>query len=1572
MKKYKKRLLSGLLAMVMLGTSFPTKIVSATETEEPLEPSIRNITVTVGDLGSVAIKDAEEKFYQAEANTTLSLEVEEGSEIHLDAIPMEGAEVESYKLLDSTGILQEITEAEELNQSSMYGVDITVQDDLEVQFTFKERSGNDVLDESDLENGNSVSDSEKELSETVNSDQTKPEKEEEKDFESDKKIEKSEETNTEIETFPFHAGETMIYEKASKGRTVATSSLSVVESGGPLEFSTLTRPALKYVKQDGSGDMENKWRMAYCLEYKKETPDGPMGWDDTGMLNKQIVYCLTYGVRYWGEPAVWKGYRTGDWKADYFVTQTAIHIVNNEFSLDMILPTIADTGIRNMVTKMVSDAKNDTNYAGFDGSMYKGNEYSLLPVSQNTWHQEARNGQLGFATDWYRQDFGSEQYGSCKEYIDNVDATLSNAPAGAEIVWESSKTYAAFKIWIPEEAYQKAQETGLDITATVTGRIPSYMSGWTYLPARPDWQKVTIFEGAAYQAFSKAVKATIQPTTGEIVIQKASSNPDITNGNDCYSLEGAVFEIFNSRNEKVKEVTTDKNGVAKTGALAYGEYMVKEKKAPKGYSLNAIGVKVSLDSKTENVTIKNDPLNDPVTIEITKIDKETGEEGSVQGMASLAGAQFTVKYYDGYYTKDTLPSKATRTWVIETKARLDVNGKTVYRTMLSEDYKVAGDEFYRTSMGNTKPTLPLGTITIEETKAPNGYTLEGSYLRPKNSEEKVEGVYVSQITDSNSGAHLKGGNEFIVADETVKGGVSIEKWDLELDEKNPQGSASLEGAKFAIISRNELPVVVDGKSYENGETVMTIATDAKGIAKTKENTLPYGDYTISELEAPEGYLPEGENLSQNFEIRENGKIVALSKTPAKNQVKRGDFQLVKAEADTYKRMANVKFTITSKTTKESHAFVTDENGFYSTSSSWNPHTQNTNRGESAEDGIWFGKSKPNNEKGALPYDTYTIEEQPCEANKGHELIKFDVVIKRDNVVVDLGTVTDQLVPVAKIFTTASVKEMNRQDTYATEEVTIQDKVSYVNLIPDKTYTVKGILMDKETKKPFLVNGKEVIAQKEFTAKDTNGSVMMEFTFDASGLDGKDLVVFEKLYLGKQLVASHEDLEDSEQTIHFRNPKIQTNASEKETGTKEAYAVEQVTIQDEITYNDLIPGQEYVVKGTLMDKSTGKALLVNGREVNAEKSFTASASKGTIRLAFVFDASGLEGKTVVVFERLYHEGKEIAVHTDINDVKQSVMFVTTQIQTNAADILTESNMAYALPEVTVVDQVTYKNLLSDEEYTIKGILMDKATGKPLLINEKKVTAEKTFVAKKNEGNIEVHFTFDATDLKGKEVVVYEKLFHGSKEIAAHEDLEDKKQRITFCAPSIRTNATDQKSGTHEGTIAKKVTVVDEVMYEGLLVGKEYTVKGRLMDKATGEPLQVKGKEITAEQTFTAEKESGSISLSFTFDASGLDDKQIVAFEKLVYEEREIAVHEDLADEDQTVVYKKEPEKTVTLTSNKPKTTTIGTSKPVKTGDVTQILPYLVLAGGALLVILAVVVRAIKKKKQHVVKRITKKK
>lgn len=197
----------------------------------------------------------------------------------------------------------------------------------------------------------------------------------------------------------------------------------------------------------------------------------------------------------------------------------------------------------------------------------------------------------------------------------------------------------------------------------------------------------------------------------------------------------------------------------------------------------------------------------------------------------------------------------------------------------------------------------------------------------------------------------------------IRGGVRIEKWDYELHEKVPQGSATLAGAEFTITNKSKQPVIVEGESYPVGDVIMTLVTDEEGVAFTKNNLLPYGEYEISETKAPVGYLPEGENLTQKFSIRENGKIVELNTedTAAQNQVKRGDLQLIKVEDGTLNRMSHVKFTITSKTTGESHPFVTDENGYYSTSSSWNPHTQNTNRGESSEDGIWFGASQPDDE-----------------------------------------------------------------------------------------------------------------------------------------------------------------------------------------------------------------------------------------------------------------------------------------------------------------------------------------------------------------------------------------------------------------------------------------------------------------------------------------------------------------------------------------------------------------------------------------------------------------------------------
>ena len=885
---------------------------------------------------------------------------------------------------------------------------------------------------------------------------------------------------------------------------------------------------------------------------------------------------------------------------------------------------------------------------------------------------------------------------------------------------------------------------------------------------------------------------------GNISMQKVSSNPTMTEGNGCYSLEGAVYGVYDKDSNLITQMTTNAEGKAVSESIPYGTYWLKEIEAPEGFALNPNWSEaITLNAESAVVTVTDIPQNDPINVVLRKRDADTAEDNS-QGSASLQNAEFTVKYYKGHYDSDPKAQgiEAARSWVLKT----DEQGIC----KLLDSYKVSGDDFYKDSNGYE--TFPLGTVTIQETKAPSGYLIDSQiFVRQIKGEGTIEPVDVY--------------NEVIVSEKVIRGGVKIEKWDYELHEKVPQGSATLEGAEFTITNQSKQPVIVDGVSYPVGAVIMTLVTDQEGVALTKNNILPYGEYQISETKAPVGYLPEGENLTQKFSIRENGKIVELNTedTAAQNQVKRGDLQLVKAEDGTLHRMAHVKFTITSKTTGESHPFVTDENGYYSTSSSWNPHTQNTNRGEASEDGIWFGTSKPNDEHGALIYDTYTIEEQECEANKGHKLIKFDVVIKRDNVTVDLGTITDDLLPVVSIHTTASVKDTMGNDAYAVDNVTIADEVFYSNLTPGEEYTLKGMLMDKSTGKALLIEGKEITSEKTFTASKETGTISVEFTFDARGLEGKEIVVFEKLYWKEAEIASHEDIEDEDQTILFHSPEIKTTAYDKETGDHYSYAVDQVTIIDKVSYQDLIPGKEYTVKGTLMDKETGETLLIGGKPVTAEKTFIAGKKDGSVELEFTFDASGLKGKETVVFEKLFYEEKEIAVHEDLDDKNQTVKFQNPEIKTTASDKTTGTNEGIAQKEVTIVDKVESNNLIPGKEYTVKGILMDKETGKPLLIDGKKVTAEKTFTAKSEAGSIELEFTFDGSTLGEKEIVVFEKLFYNGREIAAHEDIEDMGQTVTLHKEKTVT-ITSKKPGTTTST-SKPVKTGDAsqiALYVGLAV------------------------------------------------------------------------------------------------------------------------------------------------------------
>ncbi|PNP90659.1 hypothetical protein BMT55_11395 [Listeria newyorkensis] len=491
-----------------------------------------------------------------------------------------------------------------------------------------------------------------------------------------------------------------------------------------------------------------------------------------------------------------------------------------------------------------------------------------------------------------------------------------------------------------------------------------------------------------------------------------------------------------------------------------------------------------------------------------------------------------------------------------------------------------------------------------------------------------------------------------------------------------------------------------------------------------------------------------------------------------------------------------------------------------------------------------------------------------------------------------------------IGTTLRDEETATQTPSPEEDVTLVDVVKYENLIPGREYTVKGILMDKATEAPLVIDGEQVEAETTFTPETANGEVEVTFTFNAKGLAGQDIVAFETMYQNGREVAAHTDINDANQTVTFKTPEIGTTATDQN-GEKELNADSEVTIIDVVEYKDLIAGKEYTLQGILMDKATNAPVLVNGEEVRGETTFTPEDTDGFVEVAFTFDASDLYGKDIVVFEKLMRNGKEVVTHEDINDKGQTVTIKTPEIGTTLRDVETGTQSPSPEEEISLVDTVRYENLTPGREYTVKGILMDKSTEAPLLVDGEQVEAETTFTPETPNGEVEVTFTFNAKALAGQEVVAFERLYTDNKEVAVHTDINDADQTVTFTKPDLKTIATDQ-NGDKEILPEEKVSIIDKVYYEDLIVGKEYTVTGKLMDKATGKPVVSNGKEVLGETTFTPEEPNGVVEVAFDLDARELGGREVVVFEKLFRNGKEVVGHEDINDLDQTVRFIKQPD------------------------------------------------------------------
>lgn len=253
---------------------------------------------------------------------------------------------------------------------------------------------------------------------------------------------------------------------------------------------------------------------------------------------------------------------------------------------------------------------------------------------------------------------------------------------------------------------------------------------------------------------------------------------------------------------------------------------------------------------------------------------------------------------------------------------------------------------------------------------------------------------------------------------------------------------------------------------------------------------------------------------------------------------------------------------------------------------------------------------------------------------------------------------NQTICVPQIKTTAKDAKSGTSMFYAEKSAKIVDTVSYRNLVPGKKYKVVGTAVDKSNGAPVIANGNNVTAEAEFVAKEATGKVDVVFTFDASLLAGRTIVMFEDVYYENNLIATHADITDEAQTLYV--PKIGTTAIDGERKDHSSTADSSVTIVDSVAYRNLVQGQTYRVTGKLMDKATGKALVIDGKEVTAVTEFTAAGTEGVVDVTFRFNGKGMTGKQLVVFEQLdvvtADGAYAIASHNDINDAAQTITMI----------------------------------------------------------------------------------------------------------------------------------------------------------------------------------------------------------------------------------------------------------------------------------------------------------------------------
>ena len=986
--------------------------------------------------------------------------------------------------------------------------------------------------------------------------------------------------------------------------------------------------------------------------------------------------------------------------------------------------------------------------------------------------------------------------------------------------------------------------------------------------------------------------------------------------------------------------------------IPFGKISIEETKAPEGYVRTPVRV-----TSDNGVDIRDEEiLSKPIVYTVSDADGDSVPDFTFEGrMTDEYRIIYETPKYGGIAVQKIDPETREAAGYSYPQGFLSFAGATFDiindndGTIVTEDgtvcekgevaLTITTDATGRAATSST--ALPYGKYLVVETKAPTGYLVNPTPIEVEITEQ---GQIVSIEYE----------------DEVIRGGFEIQKRDFDSKNDKPQGSYDFSGVTFEVVSKNSPNPVLDrnGEEFRNNEVIYTFTTDENGYFKSATDALAYGDYLIREIKAPTGYWLYGK-LEATLSIREEGVIVDLTDydSTISDRVKRGDLTFVKKDEDNVP-MPHVAFMISKlsakdqKTVLESHRAYTDGNGKLMTGNRDTiKHSTNTNANDDVADiedgsytnGIWFGDAPVDDTMGALPDGIYLVQEERCKGNEGYSLVSFIVTINADmvahldyaptpdtnnNFIVEQGTIhdtkdnkSDYVIRSLAYNTdlTDKAADLPCRSMVGESGQNITDEVTWEFDNPKiEDFVLVSVIMDKETGKVFTdADGKSFKEVTRFNSEGhSHGNLTIYFKgLNLTGMEGKHLVIFEYLYDAKAYdeetapttLADDASLDNEKQTLYVSS--IRTTARTDVTGDNVGAAVKDLVITDKVSYTNLIPGYEYVLRGTLMDKATGKELTIDGKPVTAEKRFNPTTPDGYVEMDFYIDASGLKGKSIVVFEELYLKERLVSYHKSLSDEGQTIRFP--EISTTAADVTTDDNVGNSLAEeVEIKDTVSFKNLVVGKEYTLRGILMDKTTGKAIMTTTgtisdgdgaksaaQAVTAQTTFIPKTSDGTVDMIFTVPAKeigDLQGLSVVVFESLYHNGVEVAIHADIEDEGQSVYF--PEVGTTAS---SGIEENehvaaSIDEKVKIVDTVSFKNLVIGKTYTVAGTLIDKETGKDLGV-----IAENTFIAKSTDGSVEIEFEVDGKALAGKTVVVFEDLFFKSIKVAAHADIEDEGQTI-------------------------------------------------------------------------